>query len=126
MGISTAASSALGAISQDQWSDYMQHFQPYENQLIQYAQNTALPGQNMQTALGLQQGANAQAGGIQERQLAQFDTTLNPDEAGAAAKSTGINNALANVQAANQAKDVTVADQMAVMGAPTTGITGAL
>ena len=126
MGISTAASSQLGAISQDEWSTYLQHFMPMENTLLQYAQNTQLPGQNMTAALGVQEQANSMAEGMQQRQLNQFDAQLNPEEAAAAKKARGISDTVANVQAANQAKDVTVANQMSIMGAPSTGITGVL
>ena len=126
MGISTTAAQQLGSISQNEWSTYLQHFMPIENTLLQYAQNTALPEQNAQAALGIQEQANTQGAGIQERQLAQYDTSLNPEEAAAAKKATGISNAVANVQAQNQAKDVTVANQMSIMGTPSTGITGAI
>lgn len=124
MGISTPAATALGAITQNEWSTYMQHFVPQENMLLQYATDTSLPGKNMGIAMGQQEQANAQAGGIEQRQLAQFDTQLTPEEQAEATKQRGIGNAVANVTAANRAKDVTVANQMAVMGAPQTGITG--
>jgi hypothetical protein len=127
-GVSAAASDptgALGSISANEWNDYMQHFVPYENQLINYATSNAVPQQAMTTAMGLQQGANAQGAGIAQRSMAQFDTSLNPEEAAAQQKSTGINNALSEVNAGNQAKDQAVANQESILGAPLTGITGA-
>ncbi len=124
MGISTPASAQLGAVTANEWNDYMQHFAPYEDTLISYATNPNLVQQNMTTALGNQQASNAQAQGIQQRALAQTDSTLTPAEQAEAKKQRGINNVTANVQAANQAKDVTVANQMGIMGTPMTGITG--
>jgi len=116
---------ALGSVSADEWNTYMQHFVPYENQLLQYATSNAVPQQAMTTAMGLQQGANAQGVGIAQRSMAQFDTTLNPEEAAAQKKSTGISNALSEVNAGNVAKDQAVANQMSILGTPATGITGA-
>jgi hypothetical protein len=119
-------SAALGAITASQWSTYLQHFVPEENQLIQYAMDPNLAGKNMQTAQNLQEQQNQQSTGIQTRQLQQFDTSLTPEQQAAAGKTKGIGDAMAKVTAANQAKDVTVANQMGIMGAPMTGITGAL
>jgi hypothetical protein len=119
-------SQALGAISASQWSTYMQHFMPMENQMIQYAMDPALAGKNMQTAQGLQEQQNQQSSGIQTRQLQQFDTALTPEQQAASAKTKGIGDAMSKVTAANQAKDTTVANQMGILGAPMTGVTGAL
>jgi hypothetical protein len=117
---------ALGAITASQWSTYLQHFVPMENQLIQYAMDPNLAGKNMEIAQGLQEQANQQSTGAQTRQLQQFDTALTPEQQAAADKTKGIGDAAAKVTAANKAKDVTVANQMGIMGAPMTGITGAI
>ena len=124
MGISTPASTQLGAITTNEWSTYMQHFAPYEDTLISYATNPNLPQQNMQTALSNQEAGNAEASGIQQRAVAQTGATLTAEEQAAATKQRGISNVTANVNAENQAKDVTVANQMSIMGTPQTGITG--
>ena len=117
-------SQALGAITASQWSTYLQHFVPMENQMIQYAMDPNLAGKNMQTAQDLQQQQNQQSTGIQTRQLQQFDTALTPEQQAAADKTKGIGDAMSKVTAANQAKDATVANQMGIMGAPMTGVTG--
>jgi hypothetical protein len=119
-------SQALGAISASQWSTYLQHFVPMENQMIQYAMDPNLAAKNMQAAQGMQQQANQQSTGIQTRQLEQYDTSLTPEQKAAADKTKGITDATSNVTAANKAKDATVANQMGIMGAPMTGVTGAI
>jgi predicted membrane-bound mannosyltransferase len=126
MSLSTPASTALGTVTANEWSDYMQHFVPYENQLIQYAQDPNRPQKDMQTALGIQQAGNAQEPGIEQRQLAQYDTKLTAEEQTESNKQRGLNDALANVTAQNKAKDTAVANQMGIMGTPMTGITGQL
>ena len=117
---------ALGAISSQEWSTYMQHFVPMENQLIQYAMNPNQAATNMATAEGLQQQESKQASGIATRQLQQQDTQLTQQQQEAAGKQRGINAASAIVNTANQAKDVTVANQMSILGAPMSGVTGAV
>ena len=119
-------SAALGTISANEWSSYLQNFLPQTQQLMNYATSNQQVQTNMQTGLGLQEGANAQEAGMQTRRLQQFDTTLNPQEAAAAKEQTGLGNVLSNVQAENKAKDVTVANQMGIMGAQNSGITGGL
>ncbi len=104
----------------------MQYFVPQENLALQYATNPNQAASNMQEAVGLQEGANQQAAGIGERQLAQFDTQLTPEQKAAQEKNTGINNAVSNVTAANAAKDITQQQQMGILGTPQTGITGNL
>jgi hypothetical protein len=116
----------LGDISSREWQTYLQHFVPYENQLIQYAMDPNLPAQNMKSAIQTQQTNNAQAAGIESRRLAQFDTKLTPEQRKAADLTRGIAGATSVVQAANQAKDQTVATQMGILGASNTGITGSV
>ena len=123
-GIQDPAAQQLGSVTANEWSTYMQHFAPYEDTLISYATNPNLPKQNMDTALTNQEAGNAQAQGIQDRAIAQTGATLTPEEKAAADKQRGISNVTANVNAENQAKDQTVANQMSIMGTPQTGITG--
>jgi hypothetical protein len=123
-GPDNSAEQNLGAVTANEWSTYMQHFVPYEDTLISYATNPNLPKINMDTALGNQESANAQGEGIQQRALAQTGATLTAEEQAAATKQRGISNVTANVNAANQAKDQTVANQMGILGTPQTGITG--
>jgi len=125
MGIGSVATQ-IGAVSQQEWSTYLQHFVPYENQLIQYAMDPNQVTQATSQALATQEQANSQATGIQANNLAQMETSLTPEEKAAVDKQRGLSNSLANVQAQNKAKDVTVANQMGVMGSQATGITGAL
>jgi len=122
----TDPSQALGAITASQWSTYLQHFVPMENQMIQYAMDPNLAGKNMGVAQGLQQQANQQSTGMQTRALQQMDTQLTPEQQAAADKMKGITDATSMVGSANRAKDVTVANQMGIGGMPMTGITGSV
>jgi hypothetical protein len=117
---------ALAAMSSSEWNTYMQYFVPQENLALQYAMNPNQAQTNMTQAQGLQEQANTQAAGTGQRQLAQFDTQLTPAQQAEQTKQTGINNALSNVTAANAAKDITVQQQMGIMGTQATGITGNL
>lgn len=115
----------LASVSQGQWQDYLANFVPMENQAIQFAMDPNAAATAMSEAAGIQTQAQAQAPGIASRRLAQFDTQLTPDQQAAQSRQSTISNNLATVGAENQAKDVTVAEQMGIMGAPMTGITGA-
>ena len=120
------ASQQLAAVTASEWGTYLQHFVPEENQLIQYAMDPNKAGENMKLALGMQEQANTQAEGIQARRLAQEDVKLTPEQQAIAEKQRGISNATANVTAQNKAKDVTVANQMGILGAPMSGVTGSI
>jgi hypothetical protein len=120
------ASDMLSNITSQEWSTYLQNFVPEENALISYAMNPNLAAQNMTTAQTNQQQANAQAPGIETRRLQQFDTTLTPEQKKAAELTRGIAGATSTVNAGNQAKDATVANQMGILGASNTGITGSV
>jgi hypothetical protein len=115
---------ALAAVSSQSWQTYLQHFVPYENTLIQYAMNPNQVATNMQTAEQLQGSANQMATGNETRRLQQMDVSLTPEQQATQNRTRGISDALSTVTAANQAKDVTVANQMGIAGMPMSGITG--
>jgi hypothetical protein len=122
----TSPTQQLANVTSQEWSTYMQHFVPYENQLIQYAMDPNKPLENMQLAQQQEQQAQTQATGIQTRQMQQTDTTLTPEQQAAVQRTRGISNAQSVVNVGNQAKDVTVANQMGIAGMPMSGITGAI
>jgi hypothetical protein len=116
----------LSAVTSSEWNTYMQHFVPYENMLIKYATDPNTITNAEDQASQIQTAANAQEQGIQQRNLAQTETTLTPEEKAQADKTRGIGDALSMVTAKNKAKDTTVANQMGIMGTPMTGITGSV
>jgi hypothetical protein len=120
------AAQNLANVTSQEWQTYLQNFVPEENALISYATNPNLPQENMNTAIQTQQQANAQAAGIETRSLAQYDTSLTPAQKAASQLTRGISNATSTVNSANVAKDVTVANQMGILGASNTGITGSV
>jgi hypothetical protein len=118
------ASQLYAQVTQQQWSSYMQNFVPYENQLISYAMDPNKVATNMGTAGSNVAAAFGQQAGMQQRRLAQYGIGLNPDEQKAQQRDLALNKSVADVQARNQAKDITVANQMSIIGAPMTGVVG--
>jgi hypothetical protein len=117
-GSSSYANDTFAAVTRDQWSDYLSTFVPIENQLIQYATDPTQPGQAMAAAsTGVNQAFDAQQGATQ-RKLSGLGVTLSPDEQKANTLSTGLQRSLADVQAQNTARDLTVQRQQSILGSP--------
>jgi hypothetical protein len=112
------ASDTYAALSRQQWQLYMQNFVPIENQLIDFATNKALPGQAMNQAItDVNQSYTAQQGAFQ-REMTGMGVQLTPQQQAARTREQGLSQALARVQGANTARDLTIANQQAVLGNP--------
>lgn len=115
---STYASDTFASITKDQWSNYVSTFIPIENQLIKYATDPNVVSDAMSTAsTGVNNAFAAQAGATQ-RQLQALGTSLSPDEQDAQTRSQGLTQSLADVQAQNTARDLTVQRQQSILGSP--------
>lgn len=119
MGI---ASETFAALTRAQWANYVASFQPIENQLIEQATSPLTvtnavqrAGANVDAAFDAQEGATA-------RRLAGLGVTLTPEEQQAQQRATGLARSLADVQARNVARDLTVQRQRSVLGNPAPGV----
>lgn len=112
------ASNLFATITRQQWSNYVNTFIPLENKLIDYATNpdtvkNAMSGasEDVNAAFDAQTGAT-------ERRLKGLGVTLDADEQGAQAKSTGLARSLADVGGQNVARDLTTQRQQQILGNP--------
>ena len=114
----TYANDTFGAVTRDQWAQYVGTFVPIENQLIKYATDPNTVSDAMSTAsTGVNQAFDAQQGSTQRR-LQGLGVSLSPDEQAASTKATGLTRSLADVQGQNTARDLTVQRQQAILGSP--------
>ena len=114
----SSASQTYAALTRQQWANYVETFMPVENQLIKYATDTSLPGQemakasaNVQSAFGAQEGAT-------QRRLSGLGVSLSGDEQQAQTRAQGLSKSLADVQAQNVASDLTRTRQQSLLGSP--------
>lgn len=119
------ASETFAALTRAQWANYVASFQPIENQLIEQATSPLTvtdavqrAGANVDAAFDAQEGATA-------RRLAGLGVALTPEEQQAQQRATGLARSLADVQARNVARDLTVQRQRSVLGNPSPGVAGA-
>lgn len=113
-----SASQAYAALTRQQWANYVETFMPVENQLIKYATDASLPGQDMAKASANVQAAFGQQEGATQRQLAGLGVTLSGDEQAAQKRAFGLSKSLADVQAQNVAGDLTRSRQQGLLGNP--------
>jgi hypothetical protein len=105
-------------VTRQQWSDYVNNFVPVENKLIQYATDpNVVSGAMSGASTGVHQAFDAQQGATQRR-LQGLGVQLSPDEQAAQKKSMGVTEGLADVQAQNTARDLTVQRQQSILGSP--------
>ena len=118
-----SAADLFAQLTRQQWADYVSQFIPFENDLIEYANDPAVVQQNVERArAGVMSAFEAQEG-ITQRRLRANQQTLTPEEQAAASKQTAIKKSLADVQAANSARELTVNRQKSIMGAvPAPGV----
>jgi len=114
----TYANDTFAAVTQDQWSNYVNTFVPIENQLIKYATDPTQPAQAMATAQTDVDNSFSQQAGTTQRQNAALGVTPTADETAATTKATGLTKSLAGVQAQNTARDLTVQRQQGILGNP--------
>lgn len=114
----TYANDTFAAITREQWNNYVNTFVPIENQLIKYATDPGVVSSAMSDASqGVNQAFDAQQGATQRR-LQGLGVTLSPDEQAAQKRSMGLTRGLADVQAQNTARDLTVQRQQSILGSP--------
>jgi len=120
-----SAADQFAALTRQQWQDYVSQFIPFENDLLEYARNPAVVTQNVEQArAGVAAAFDAQQG-ITQRKLRAKQQTLTPEEQAAMEKQTALSRSLADVQAANTAREMTVSRQRSVAGAvPSPGVGG--
>lgn len=117
-GSSTYASDTYAALTREQWSNYVDTFIPIENKLIQYATDPMVVTDAMSSAsTGVNNAFDAQTG-VTKRKLSGLGVQLSEDEQAAQTKATGLNRALADVQAQNTARDLTTQRQQSILGSP--------
>jgi hypothetical protein len=113
-----SAEAALAEFTRQQWQTYVSQFVPIENELIEYAMDPAVVQRNMDKAMGgVRQAFDAQPA-ITNRRLRGLGVELNADEQAASKRDTALQKGLAEVQAANTARDLTVDRQRGIMGGP--------
>jgi hypothetical protein len=117
-GMTGSANDMYAALTRQQWATYVSTFVPIENQLIKYATDTTLPGQEMQKASADVNAAYTQQAGATARRLRGLGVTLSPEEQAAQAKQYGLSKSLADVQAQNVAGDLTRQRQQSILGNP--------
>ena len=113
-----SAQDALAQFTRQQWQQYVSQFIPIENELIDYAMDPTVVQKNMDKALAGVRGSFDAQQGITQRRMRGLGIQLNPDEAAAAKRDTALQKGLAEVQAANVARDLTVDRQRSIMGGP--------
>lgn len=117
------AADTQAALTRDQWNTYVANFMPVEDNLIKYAQNQALPAENAERAIAGVGQAFEQQQGISQRRMKAYGIQATPEQTAAIDRSTKLNKSLAEVQAGNTARDMTLQRQRSIMGgAPQGGI----
>lgn len=117
------AADTQAALTRDQWDTYLRTFVPVEDNLIKYATNMALPAENAERAIAGVNQAFEQQTGIAERRMKAYGIQATPEQTAAIDRNIKLNKGLAEVQAANTARDATISRQRSIMGgAPGGGI----
>jgi len=114
----TYAGDTYAAMTRQQWTDYINTFVPVENQLIQYASDPGVVTNAMSEASSDVNKAFTAQGASTERRLKGLGITLSPEEQASQQRSFGLSKSLADVQAQNLAKELTVRRQQSVLGNP--------
>lgn len=113
-----SANDLYSVLTRQQWQDYVTNFVPYENKLIEYATDPSVVSNAMSEASqDVGQSFDNQAASS-ARQLRSLGLTLDGDEQRAAQRSLGLARSLADVNAQNTARDVTMARQRSILGNP--------
>lgn len=113
MGI---ASDAFAQMTRDMWAAWVANFMPIENKLIDYATDVTLPGERAAQAAESVREAFAR----RQRPLGRgiHGMPVSPGEAEAAARDRAITQSLAEVNAANVARTMTIQRQRGLVGVP--------
>lgn len=117
-GSDNYASDTYAAMTRDQWNTYANIFVPIENKLIEYATDPAVVTNAMATAGENVNDAFDAQGGQTQRRLKGYGLQLTGEEQASSDRQTGVARALADVNAQNNARDVTQARQQSILGNP--------
>lgn len=117
-----SASDTYAALTQEQWENYVNVFQPIENQLIKYATDPNQVKSAMAAAHQNVLGAYSQQAGALSREYQGMGVTLTPEQKASQGRQMNLSEALADVQGQNVARDLTLQRQQSILGnpAPTT------
>lgn len=115
---SSTAADTFAALTRDQWANYISTFVPIENQLIDFATDQNAPAEAMaEASQNVNQAFDAQQGALQRR-FQGLGLQLSGAEQQAQQRATGLARSLADVQAQNTARDLTVQRQQSILGNP--------
>lgn len=118
-GGSTIAADTFAALTRQQWADYQKDIIPYENKLIEFANDAEAPNEAMARAQAtIGQAFDNQQTNTSDR-LRGLGLTLNADETQAFGRSSALARSAAEVHAMNTAGEQTRSLQRAVLGNPT-------
>lgn len=117
-GMTLSAQQTFADLTRQMWQDYVSQFIPIENSLIDYATNPAEITQSVERARDSVGKAFDVEQGVTQRGLRSRQITLSPEEQAAASRERGLARSLADVQAANLAREQTVSRQRSILGQP--------
>jgi hypothetical protein len=124
IGAKDYASRTYEVMTREQWQTYLTQFVPIENQLIDYVMSP----QTVQDAVTMARHNVARSFGLQqqaaERRMRGLGVELNEQEQQAMERRTGLAQALADVNAANQAVMRTEQRQRSILGNPAPNVMG--
>lgn len=112
------AADKFAQLTRDQWDQWVNQFLPIEKTLIDYASDVTMPGQEATKAIGNVQAAFGQQSRASDLSMKTAGIQLNPDEQRALDRDRQISQSLAEVSAANSARQLTVDRQRSIAGAP--------
>lgn len=113
-----SAQQTFADLTRQAWQEYMSRFMPLENLLIDYATD---PEEVTKAVTRARESVATQfeaQEGITERGLRSRQITLTPEERAAAERERNLTRSLADVQAANLAREQTVSRQRSILGQP--------
>jgi hypothetical protein len=114
----TPAGDAYAKLTRDMWDSYVTNFMPYENKLIEYANDPSVVTNAMSKASDIvDQSFQAQQAST-TRRLKGLGLQLNDQEQAATDRSSSLAKALASTGAQNAVRDETISRQKAILGNP--------
>ena len=113
-----SAQDAAANLTRQQWYEYVNNFQPFEQDLINYATDPQQVQRNMDMAREHVSQSFDNQQGITQRRLKGYGINLNQDEQKAIGREQNLSRSIADVNAANMARRGTVNQQMGIIGAP--------
>jgi hypothetical protein len=112
------ASDTFAAMTRDMWAQWVRQFMPIENTLIDYASDETLPETNATKAIAGVQAAFAQGSKTQQLSMKTSGLQYTDEEKKQIARDRSLDQSLAEVQAANTARGLTIDRQRSIMGVP--------